>query len=281
MTAPHVKGKVVYQPYDAIEDRIKAFSNVETIGKDASGAYDMYVITLGNKEKPSILITAAAHGVEWQSAQYSLAFFEKLERNTYPDQAFRNHLLKNYQLIYIPVVNPHGVDKIDDIQAPTDLRFYKNANDVDVNRDFTDQSQQETKNVVNIMKTYKPFAHLDCHLYQPTYDTKSNMIIGNEHEYTKAQQNQLADKMETCTNQSVTKWTPRPNRDKMVRGYTGRQGNSHTPITLSLLAELVRPAVINGELVQRLTDENIYNYGNAFLHYFFEIADEYYLEESE
>lgn len=278
--APLVQGRVDYQDYRTIEKRIKQFPNHQVIGQDASGEYNLYQITMGNPEKPTILITAAIHGVEWQTTQYSLAFFEKLRDQRYPDPVFREEVLAHYQLVYLPVLNPHGLDKNNDLEAPTDLNYYRNANLVDLNRDFQDQSQAETKSVVKVIEQYKPFAHLDLHMYQPTYDLNNNFIVGNELPHTKKYQEIIAYSLDQFADQGVTIWEPRPYYKKRARGYTAALGNEYTPESLSILSELVRPIIAEGEEMRRLSNAEIYTNGHAFLHIFLKTADYYFKEEA-
>lgn len=278
--APVVQGRVAYQNYRTIKKRIKKFSNHEIIGQDASGEYNIYQIKMGNPAKPTILVTAAIHGVEWQTVQYSLAFFEKLRDKSYPNQEFRKDILENYQIVYLPVLNPHGLDKNDDREAPTDLSYYRNSNNVDLNRDFEVQSQAETKSVVEVMEQYQPFAHMDLHMFQPTYDLNNNFIVGNELAATKKYQEIIAFNLDQFTDQGVTIWEPRPYYKKRARGYTAKLGNEHTPVTLSILSEQVRPIIADGEEIRRLSNAEIYTNGHAFLHIFLKTADYYFKKEA-
>src|SRR5699024_9234893 len=99
--------------YDEIKDKIKnTFKNYRIIGKDHSGNYDLFLVELGNITKPKIMIVASMHGTEWQGTQYSMSILDMLENDNYPDKEFRDTLMENYHILYIPVVNPWGWDHI-------------------------------------------------------------------------------------------------------------------------------------------------------------------------
>src|SRR5699024_6448187 len=96
-------GTVEYQRYSDVIERIGQFDDYYTIGKDQSGEFDMYMIRLGKRDKPTLLITAGIHGTEWQGTQYSLSFMEQIRDNTFPDTNFRDFLLGSFQIVYILV----------------------------------------------------------------------------------------------------------------------------------------------------------------------------------
>src|SRR5690625_5415126 len=154
-------GKVEFQNYDEITSRIKKFDRYSDLGKDQSGMYSMYLIELGTPSKPSILITASQHGTEWQSTQYSLSFMEMLRDNTFPDKSFRDRLLNDYHILFIPVVNPWGLEETYD-HAIT--RGRNNSTNTNLNRDFDECTHQKNINIKNIMNRTAHTASFALHL---------------------------------------------------------------------------------------------------------------------
>lgn len=270
-------GTVDYQPYSTIVNRIKRFTNYENIGKDSSGLYDMYKVTMGDPTKPAIMITASVHGVEWQTAHYVIGAMEQLRDNTYPNEQLRNRLLDNFHLVFLPVLNPWGLDTLPDIYAQFDNAHYNNSNNVDINRDFDNRSQQETKNVIEQMDKYKPFAHIDCHMFQPEYGLANgrDIIVGIENNSLYWLRDDIIHSMGNYTGRAIQGWDKTTSVGK-VRDYTTKLKNPHTPHTIAVLAELERPANVNGAFVQKISNNEIYDYGNAFLYSFFTLAIDYY-----
>lgn len=83
---------------------------------------NIYAMTIGNGEGPSIMINAAHHGNEWITTPLVLKFAEELAQN--PTQ---------YQIHIIPMVNPDGVD----IVTKHHQRDWKaNVKGVDLNSNY-------------------------------------------------------------------------------------------------------------------------------------------------
>src|SRR5690625_4120255 len=132
---PEIRGEVEYERYNDVVERIEAFSNYENIGEDESGDFDMYAIHMGDQEGPVIYFQSSIHGSEWKTTQYGLSFFEKLRDDAYPNKNFRDLLLDNFHLVYVPVVNPYGYDQpLDETGEQIRKDGRENVNDVDLNR---------------------------------------------------------------------------------------------------------------------------------------------------
>ena len=273
-----IYGNFDYERYDTVVERIMQFDRVENIGKDESGQYDMYSIEMGTPGKPPLLITAGVNGQETEVTQYSMYFFEYMRDGKLPDDDFFNYLLENFLIVYIPVLNPWGMDNIPDPYIRIGSDHYRNINQVDINRDFTNFSQQETRNVKAVMDKYDYFAHLDLHMMYPGYNlvNHENFVVANENPETQYLQHEFADAWENHTGTDVARWGLRPNRDRMVRGYSIRKPNPYTPHTLPMMTEIMRPVWWNGEFVERLTNEEIFYSGFASLYEFFRMATNYF-----
>lgn len=266
-------GTVNYQEYPEIVGRIKRFDEFYVIGLDASEEYEMYAIRLGSRGKPPILITGGMHGTEWQGTQYSLDFMEQLRDNTFPDKNFRDFLLNSFQIIYIPVVNPWGIDNTTPYAQVLGRRNFNNA---DLNRDFSDFTQTESKNVKDIMDSYKPFAYMDLHLIRSSEEA---IIVGNGQGSTNSVRDLWADSWEEYLNKPVTRWPGYTNLNAgLSRRYMRDQENPYTPVTLSYITEIARPTQEDSGFVSPLTDEEIYKVGISSIYLFFKTSIQYYLE---
>lgn len=279
----YFQGSFDYERYPEVTDRIMKFDRVKNIGKDESGNYDMYSIELGAIGKPAILITAGVHGQETQSTQYSLHFMEWLRDDDFPDKVFRDYLLENFLIVYIPVLNPWGMDNIPDYLIRANSRHYENSNGVDINRDFQRQTQQETKNVIGVMDGYDYFSHLDCHLMVPGYGMvdHQNFVVANERPESRHIQERMAKDWESLVNEDVMRWDIQPERHHMVRGYSLNKSNSHTPFTLPMMTEIMRPVNWNGRFTEYLTNEEIFHAGFSALYTFFKNSMLFYEESQE
>lgn len=272
MIVPNITGSLEYQDYDTIINRIEQFSNYEIIGKDESSMYDMYKIELGNRSKPKIMILSSLHGTEWQGTQYTLSFMEMLRDDVYPDKTFRDNLLNDFHIIYIPVGNPWGLSNTH-ITSREGGR--NNSADINLNRDFYQFTQQETINIKNVMDSFKPFAFLDTHLI---IARDSSLIVGNGQVETYDIRNTFGSVWNDYTGENVTLWSAVSfGSGGLARGYMGSRENPYTEHTLSYITEIGREAD-NTPSVN--TNEDIYNYGMASLYIFFKTSIEYYNSEN-
>ncbi|MFB4471835.1 phage tail protein [Oceanobacillus caeni] len=275
------KGTVEYQNYETVVERIEKFDRFYKFGKDQSGTYDMYLIELGNASKPCIFITGSMHGTEWHGTQYSLKFFEDLRDNTFPDTNFRDFVLNNFCIAYIPMINPYGMDRVTDeyVQFNNSARY--NVNGVELNYDFYYLTQQESKNVAEQIRKYKPFAYLDMHMFQPDYSVGygSKFILANGQRETDNVRDLWRDSFENYAGEKMTVWTNTLAPDSgLARAYVARQTNPYTPHTLSYITEFVRPAYIDGEFIEPLTKAEIFKYGTASLYLFFKTSIQYFIQ---
>src|SRR5690625_5179528 len=269
-----LEGKVEFQDYDEITRRIKKFDRYSDIGKDQSGLYSMYLIEMGTPTKPAILITGVQHGTEWQGAQYSLSFMEMLRDNTFPDESFRDRLLNDYHILFIPVVNPWGLEETYD-HAIT--RGRNNSTNTNLNRDFDEFTQQETINVRNVMDRHTPFAYFDLHLIRG-HQRDTHLIIGNGQPETNYIRDMWTESLSEYANQDVERWDGSPGINRgLSRRYMRDQANPHTPFTLSYISEISRPVQENAGFNAPLSNEDIYKYGVANMYLFFKTSLDYYL----
>lgn len=272
---PPFEGKVTFQTYDEITHRIKGF-NYKIIGKDQSGQYDMYMVYLGTPSNPTMLITSVMHGTEWQGAQYGLSFMEMLRDNTFHDKLWRNKLLDNFHIIYIPVVNPWGLENTTPY-ALVQGRY--NSTGTDLNRDFDNFTQAESRNVRDVILKYKPFAYLDLHLQGSSMagNQGNNIIIGHGQNETTDIRDEIAESLEIYAGQPVTRWGGGPGlKPGLSRTFVRNQPNEYTPHTLSYINELTRPIERDNGMDAPLSDEQIYSFGMASIYAFFDTSIDYF-----
>lgn len=264
-------GTVKYQNYNQIVNRVKKFEDYRIIGRDSSDSYNMYLIEMGTKGKPAMLITAGMHGPEWAGTQYSLKFFEDIRDNTFPDRQFRNFLLSNFHILYIPMVNPWGIDRT---TPYAQVLGRNNPNGVDLNRDFFEFTQRESRNVKEIMDRYKPFAYLDIHLIRSEDEL---IIVGNGQGATNDVRDLWAESWESYLGKTVTRWAGFVNLQKgLARRYMRDLDNDYTPYTLSYITEIARPTQEDRGFIAPLTDEEIYRIGVSSMYLFFKTSIDYF-----
>lgn len=274
-------GTVEYQDYKTVVERIEKFDRFYKIGKDQSGTYDMYLIELGNRSKPCLFITGSMHGTEWHGTQYSMKFMEDLRDNTFPDTNFRDFVLNNFCIAYIPMINPYGMDRVNDEYSQYNYEARYNVNAVELNGDFYYLTQQESKNVAEQINKYKPFAYLDMHMFQPDYNVGygRRFIMANGQRETDDVRDVWRDSFEKYAGEEMTVWTNTLAPDNgLARGYAARQSNPYTPHTLAYITEFVRPAYIDGEFIEPLTKAEIFKYGTASLYLFFKTSIQYFIQ---
>ncbi|WP_088032423.1 M14 family zinc carboxypeptidase [Evansella clarkii] len=271
------KGAVKYQSYIEVEERISKFKHTAVIGTDSSKKYNMYLIEMGNRNKPCIMILAGLHGSEWQSTQYCLEFMEQIRDNIFPDKKFREEILNNFHIAFIPVGNPWGYDNTSPFSR---LKGRNNANGVNLNRDFNDFSQSESQNIRKVAERLKPFSYLDCHLIAPRKDGGQNyedIIIGNMTDDTNKIRDFIANSLTLYANRPVGKWDKwtNDNHTGLSRRYMSNLDNPNTSKTWSFIFEMYRPVKNKQEIVRILTDQEIMKYGLAGLYLFFLASSNY------
>ncbi len=266
-------GEAKYQNYDEIIQRIRKFDNYQDIGRDETNKYTMYSIELGTSFRPTMLITASMHGSEWQGTQYGLAFMESLRDDTFPDREFRKKLLNNFKIVFIPFVNPWGLDNTTEHAILTG-RY--TANGTDLNADFDEFTQSESRNVRKVMSEYKPFAYFDLHMIRG-HQRDTYLILGNGQGETNAIRDEWADSWEEYTGKKVERWAGYVNLAKgLSRRYMRDQENDYTPHTLSYITEIARPVAESAGFNAPLSDEEIHSAGMASLYLFFKTSIDYF-----
>jgi len=258
-------GTVEYQRYSIIVERIKQFDRYYVIGQDQSDEYDMYLIELGNSSKPVMFLTASMHGTEWHATQYGLSFMESLRDNTFPDTEFRNFLLTNFCVVFIPVMNPWGMDRVeregyDEYDQFDNIARYTSTG-TELNGDFYYLTQQESKNVARQINKYQPFSYVDMHMFQTEYNVAygRKAIIAGAKKETNHIRDRFKQAWESYIGEEITMWiNPLSDDSGLARAYAARSDNPHTPYTLAYITEMARPTRLDDGIKTPLSKEEIY-----------------------
>ncbi|MBV7441321.1 peptidase M14 [Weeksellaceae bacterium TAE3-ERU29] len=127
-----------------VENKIKEkVYNYKVIGKSFLEK-PIYKLTLGNG-KHKVLLWSQMHGNESTATRSMFDIFNLLTSSDY--KAFYDLLLNQITIEYIPQLNPDGAD----------LYTRRNAMDIDINRDFIQETSSEIKTLKNEVnsKVYK------------------------------------------------------------------------------------------------------------------------------
>ncbi len=142
----------LYEPYRA---KYPTYISRTHLGKDQTGQYDMYgYVYTPEHYKATFFLTGGVHGNE-ESAYYSLAKLMQLICDAGEEDALLHTVRQNVRFVVVPVVNVWGVsNSYDKSDKEERKRLRRNGEDVDLNRDFGDVTQQETKNVLAFFQQF-------------------------------------------------------------------------------------------------------------------------------
>ena len=143
---------MLYEPYRA---KYPEYITRTHLGKDQTGQYDMYgYVYTPEQYKTTFFLTGGVHANE-ESAYYSLAkLMQLISDSTEEDDVFYM-LRQNIRFVVVPLVNVWGVSQDHDrAKVEERKRIRCNGENVDLNRDFGDVTQQETKNVLEFFRQF-------------------------------------------------------------------------------------------------------------------------------
>lgn len=153
----------LYEPYRA---KYPDYISRTHLGKDQTGEYDMYGYVYTPKTyKTTFFLTGGVHPNE-EAGYYSLAKLMQLICDATEETDPFYVLRQNVRFVVIPVVNVWGVSQDHSMEDKEHRkRIRRNSEDVDLNRDFGDVTQQETKNVLEFFRQYAASAEfaMDFH----------------------------------------------------------------------------------------------------------------------
>jgi hypothetical protein len=132
-----------YLPLSRIELFLQSYSkkmDLQILGKSVEGR-PIYKLKLGHG-KIKILIWSQMHGNESTTTKGLLDFLNALQSST----EIAKTILEKYTLVVVPMLNPDGAERYSRV----------NANEVDLNRDFQNLSQPESKVLMQLYKEFEP-----------------------------------------------------------------------------------------------------------------------------
>lgn len=267
-------GTVEYTPYSSIVDRVKRFPQHKVIGRDATNQYELYLVELGSPNKPTLLVTSVLHGSEWQSVHYGLPFMEQLRDDNFPDKELRDILLESFHIAYIPVVNVWGYENTTEY-ARTQGRL--NSTGTNLNRDFGEFKDPETRAVRDVMLEFKPFAYVDLHLIRG-HKREIHLMVESYNDRISYIRDNWLKSLQNYSGYSTGRWLSGEGVDGLAVKYLTNQDNDYTPETLAYIVEITRPVEEVNGFFAPFTDQEIYKFGMANLYLFFRTSIEYFMK---
>lgn len=131
--------------YEPLRNRYPDYITRSSIGKDATGQYDMYCYVFAPENyETTIFLNGGTHGDEGVG-YFALAKVMQLIADAKPEDAQLYTLRHKVRFVVIPLVNVWSVSK---------NHSRANGNGQDINRDYENLTQQESKNVIACFKQY-------------------------------------------------------------------------------------------------------------------------------
>lgn len=145
--------------YEPLRARYPDYITRTDIGKDASGEYTMYCYEYAPKDYKSTIFLAGGIHSDEGVGYFSLAKIMQLIAEAKPEDTLLYTLRQNVRFVVIPIINVWGV---------SNGHPRANSNGQDLNRDFIDLSQQESKNVIACFEKYAETVDvaMDFHISQ-------------------------------------------------------------------------------------------------------------------
>ncbi len=138
--------EVLSNVYEPLRRAHPDYITRRSIGKDDTGTYDMWCYTFEPKDwEQTILVTGGMHASEMDGYLGLARFFELLV-NEDGSNAGLHYLRTKVKIVLIPIINVYSAS-VDHIRY--------NGRGVDLNRDFGEQTQAETRNAVALIRQYK------------------------------------------------------------------------------------------------------------------------------
>lgn len=171
-------------PYPIYEDMIAHTDSVllplgfikEELGLSQDGGFMLYGYRNDNKNsgRPVFWLDSNMHGSEWWTCYYCLDFIEAVWGNKHHDKQVSQLIRNNFNLYYIPSMNPWGYENV---------KYYQSRG-VNLNRNFDSrwelyggnaqwegnnykgaapESESETRHTVKKFNEIKPYIAINCH----------------------------------------------------------------------------------------------------------------------
>ena len=153
----HLKGR--YITLETVKPLLDGYKNrfEITVPGTSENGKDIHLVKIGSGKK-IFLAWSQMHGNESTTTKALFDFIKFLGQREYFQKEIQQ-FLKTHSLYIIPILNPDGAE----------LYTRENANDVDLNRDFQDLSQRESRCLRAVFDELKPNGCLNMHDQRTIY----------------------------------------------------------------------------------------------------------------
>ena len=166
-----------YEATNAFVERLVAANptqfNVQTIAKSSAGRdiqllvasedgeFDAKQISLG--AKPTILVQAGIHSGEIDGKDAMFMLLRDIATGK------RRDILSKVNILFIPILNVDGHERRNaynriNQRGPVEMGFRTNANNLNLNRDYTKLDTPEVRGVLSVIKRFTPDLYVDVHV---------------------------------------------------------------------------------------------------------------------
>lgn len=118
---------------------------------------------MANSTKPTVLIQAGIHAGEIDGKDAMFMLLRDIATGK------RRDILKKVNILFIPILNVDGHERSSAFnrinqRGPVKMGFRTNANNLNLNRDFTKLDTPEVKSVLAVVNDYNPNLYIDVHV---------------------------------------------------------------------------------------------------------------------
>ncbi|MEL0632346.1 M14 family metallopeptidase [Pseudoalteromonas carrageenovora] len=118
---------------------------------------------MANSTKPTIFIQAGIHAGEIDGKDAMFMLLRDIATGK------RRDILKKVNILFIPILNVDGHERSSAFnrinqRGPAKMGFRTNANNLNLNRDFTKLDTPEVKSVLKVINAYNPNLYIDVHV---------------------------------------------------------------------------------------------------------------------
>ncbi|MEM5548147.1 M14 family metallopeptidase [Pseudoalteromonas fuliginea] len=118
---------------------------------------------MANSTKPTIFIQAGIHSGEIDGKDAMFMLLRDIATGK------RRDILKKVNILFIPILNVDGHERSSAFnrinqRGPTKMGFRTNANNLNLNRDFTKLDTPEVRSVLKVINDYNPNLYIDVHV---------------------------------------------------------------------------------------------------------------------
>lgn len=144
-----------------------------SIGKSPEGRDIMMVIAsndkrvnaaaLKNSDKPLLLVQAGIHSGEIDGKDAGMMLLRDIAFGT------KKQLLDKVNFLFIPILNVDGHERSSSFnrpnqRGPQNMGWRTNAQNLNLNRDYTKIDTKEVRAVINVINEYDPLLYMDIHV---------------------------------------------------------------------------------------------------------------------